>query len=289
MRPDTIDRLPIAYGHGPAQSPAFSESGLLRVRPDRNSAAPRTGCPSSLPCPLTPTRVSAPTIQRVQPQRPRGLKVLIHLDDGNEPFQVMLEALERSRLGVGDPLPASVRRKLLDLDADVRVRDAALNLISYRSRTRRELQRKLRRKGFEHARIDPCLDRLQERGFIDDGAVAAAFVRDRLRHKPRGKARLSQELREKGVQKELADDVIGQVFHTEEVSDVDLARGVAAGWVNRQNPANLQIFVSSTHSKERDRLRRRLHGFLARRGFRGEAISAAMAEARSRAEEASTG
>ena len=99
---------------------------------------------------------------------------------------------------------------------------------------------------------------------------------------------MSQELREKGVQKELADDVIEKVFDTQEVSDVDLARGVAAGWVNRQNPTNLATFVASAHSPERNRLRRRLQGFLARRGFRGEAISAAMAEARSRAQEATT-
>jgi len=41
----------------------------------------------------------------------------------------MLEALESSRLGVGDALPANVRHHLLD--ANVRVRTAAFNLLSY--------------------------------------------------------------------------------------------------------------------------------------------------------------
>ncbi len=210
-----------------------------------------------------------PLITRVQPLRPRGLKVLIHLDEG-DPFEVTLEALERSRLGVGDVLPANARHHLLDADENVRVRDAALNLISYRARTRSELRRRLRQKGFRPARIDPCLDRLEERGFIDDEAVAAAFVRDRLRHRPRGKARLSSELREKGLTSEVAERAIQQVFDDEKVTDHELAQEVAEGWVRRQNAQALAALAQESPSPERDKARRRLNGYLARRGFRGD-------------------
>jgi len=218
-----------------------------------------------------------PHIQRVQPLRPRGLKVLVHLDTDEEPLEVTLEALERCRLGVGDPLPASVRHHLLDTDADVRVRDAALNLISYRARTRDELRRRLRQKGFRPARIDPCLARLEEKGFIDDRAVAAAFVRDRLRHRPRGRARLADELRAKGIHRDLADAAIEQVFEDEEVTDVALALEVAEAWVSRQSADTLAALGTGAATEDRSRVRRRLHGFLARRGFRGEALSAATA------------
>ena len=105
-------------------------------------------------------------------------KVLIVTGGGNGiGREVTLEALERARLGVGDDLPSPRRHHLLNDDQDIRVRDAALNLISYRARTRRELRRRLIQKGFRPARIDPCLDRLTERGFIDDEAVAAAAAR----------------------------------------------------------------------------------------------------------------
>ena len=213
-----------------------------------------------------------PTITRVEPLRPRGLKVLLHLDDG-EPIEITLEALERSRLGVGDPLPSKRRRLLMDEDAEVRVRDAALNLISYRARTRAELRRRLHQKGFSPARIDPCLDRLQLKGFIDDEAVAAAFVRDRLRHRPRGKIALSSELRAKGVEGDLAQRTIDAVFDTEEIDDTGLARSVAESWVRRQSSAMLEALASTGHSPERDKARRRLAGFLQRRGFRGDALS----------------
>jgi len=221
---------------------------------------------------------SPPLITRVEPLRPRGLKVLIHLDRG-EPLEVMLESLERHRLGVGDLLPPDKCRRLLNDDADIRVRDAALNLISYRARTRAELRRRLWQKGFPPARIDPCLDRLQERGFIDDGAVAQAFVRDRLLHKPKGKAALSSELRAKGVEGELATQSIDRVFEAAETDDLSLAREVARKWVARQNIGMLAALVSGSPSPDRDKARRRLHGYLSRRGFRGEALSAGMAAA----------
>ncbi len=229
-----------------------------------------------------------PIITRVQPLRPRGLKVLVHVEGDDEPFEVMLEALERSRLGVGDALPPDKRHYLLNADADIRVRDAALNLISYRARTRSELQRRLRQKGFRPARIDPCLDRLQEKGFIDDEAVAAAFVRDRLLHRPRGKARLSSELRAKGVAGDVAKQAIERVFEDQETSDVSLAHEVAEKWVRRQNSSILDALARDGRSPERDKAHRRLNGYLARRGFRGDALRAGTAAAIARARDPSS-
>jgi regulatory protein len=218
-----------------------------------------------------------PIITRIEPLRPRGLRVLVHLDDG-EPFEVTLEALELSRLGVGDPLPPDARRHLLEADANVRVREAALSLLSHRARTRRELKTKLRQKGFGVERIDACLDRLEQRGLLDDEAVAAAFVRDRLRHRPRGKARLVSELRAKGVDAGTAHETIDQVFEDEGASDVELASESAEGWIRRQGVA-LVAALAGPGGPERDKARRRLHGYLSRRGFRGDALTAAMERA----------
>jgi regulatory protein len=218
-----------------------------------------------------------PLITRIEPLRPRGLRVLIHLD-ADESFEVTLEALELSRLGVGDPLPHDARLNLLEADADVRVRDAALNLLSYRARTRRELKTKLRQKGFGAERIDTCLDRLEQRGLVDDAAVAASFVRDRLLHRPRGKAQLVSELRAKGLDPDMASETIDQVFEDQGASDADLALETAEGWIRRQGAAAISA-LAGEGGPERDKAKRRLHGYLSRRGFRGEALTRAMGHA----------
>ncbi|NNF14743.1 MAG: regulatory protein RecX [Gemmatimonadetes bacterium] len=187
---------------------------------------------------------------------------------------MMLETLEQHRLGVGDELPPDRHHHLLNDDADIRVRHAALNLLSYSARTRAELRMRLSRKGFRPARIDPCLDRLEEKGFIDDEAVAASFVRDRLRHRPRGKVALSSELRAKGVARDVIDRAIDDVFDTEETDDVHIARIVAEKWTARQPREVLDALVSDHRHEERAKARRRLVGYLARRGLRGEPLSA---------------
>ena len=220
---------------------------------------------------------SNPLITRIQSLRPRGLKVLIHTDC-DEPFEVTLEALERNRLGVGDPLPEARRHLLLNDDADVRVREAALNLLSYRMRTRSELKCRLRQKDFRPARIDLCLDQLEAKGFLNDEAAAAAFIRDRLRHRPRGKARLSSELRSKGLDADTVNRVINDVFENEGTDDLLLARQIAEGWLRRQNQDTVKTLADTAHSQSREKVRRRLYGHLTRRGFRGDALRTAIEE-----------
>jgi regulatory protein len=216
-------------------------------------------------------------ITRIEPLPPKGLRVQIHLDAG-DPFEVTLEALELTRLGVGDALTSDARANLLDLDADVRVREIALGLLAHRARTRQELARKLRRKGFGADRIDACLRRLEEKGLMNDAAVAAALVRDRLRHRPRGEARLVSELRAKGVEQTVASETIARVFADEEVSDVALAREAASAWLSRQGTTVWEA-LGDRGSPKRDSSRRRLYGYLARRGFRGDALTGAMEHA----------
>lgn len=217
-------------------------------------------------------------ITRIEPLPPRGLRVRVHPDMG-DPFEVALEAIEMARLGVGDPLTPTAQRALLEVDADVRIREAALTLLSHRARTRQELQRKLRGKRFDAARVDACLDRLEERGLLSDEAVAAAFVRDRLKFRPRGRARLSSELRTKGVAADVAENAIARVFEDEAVSDAQLARESASAWLSRQGAKLRTALGSATPTPERDKARRRLHGYLARRGFRGDALTDAIRHA----------
>jgi regulatory protein len=223
--------------------------------------------------------MSEPTITRVEPLRPRGLRARVHLSRG-EPLEVALEALERLSLGAGDALPSHRRHHLINADADVRVRDAALNLLSHRARTRSELRKKLLDRGHSGARIEACLRRLEDRGLLDDRAVASAFVRDRLRFRPRGPRRLSAELRAKGISADVAADVIADVLEEQEISETDLAVEAARQWLSRQGSGVVRAMGRGTRSPESEKARRRLRGYLGRRGFGGEPLREAMEAAR---------
>lgn len=217
-------------------------------------------------------------IERLELVRGRAQRVLLHMDEG-EPVEIALEVLERHRLGTGDSLAPRTLRTLVEDDAKWRVRQAALHLLSYRMRGTEELRRRLKDKGFRAPLIKQCLETLAEQGLLDDRAFAASYTRSRLAARPRGPFRIRQELRKKGVNEDVARDAITGVMEDEGVTEAALARKALAKWISSQSKDTLNALVAPPPSDARERVRRRLHGFLARRGFGADATRAALAEA----------
>ncbi|MCK5412087.1 MAG: RecX family transcriptional regulator [Gemmatimonadetes bacterium] len=133
--------------------------------------------------------------------------------------------------------------------------NAVLSYLSYRSRSCRELERHLRRRGYEQDLVDRALHRCGELGLVDDRAFAAAFARDRIRLRPRGVSRLEAELLQKGVSREDAEAGIRAAFEDEELTELELLETTA-----RRRWRRLVAADPST-------ARRRLFGHLARSGF----------------------
>src|SRR6266508_3342202 len=86
--------------------------------------------------------------------------------------------------------------------SDDSCREAALKLLERTLRTRSDLQRRLKEKGFDAATASEVLDRLAEVGLVDDLEFARAWLAGRWGRRPSGWRRLEQELRAKGVSQE---------------------------------------------------------------------------------------
>ena len=134
----------------------------------------------------------------------------------------------------------------------LRAQDYALKLLSYRERSRKEIQVRMERKGFEKEVIDKVLRYLESQKYLDDRRFAELWAHDRLR-KGYGKWRVILELREKGVNQEIIDGVVKEVYAT-----VDEIR-MALDLVNKKG-YNLE-------SAEDKGVARRASQFLRRRGF----------------------
>ena len=223
--------------------------------------------------------VRAVKVCRIQLAPKKKTRVLVHLEDTDEPLEVALDVVEQSGIHVGDEPTTEILERLREDDSKWLARQAALHLLSYRPRAEHELRVRLRSKGFHENSVESCLRLLEEQGFLDDHAFACAHVRSRIRLKVRGRARLAQELRQKGVSAEVVDRAIDEVFDDEETSEEELARDAARQWVTRQNPSFVTALVGTDPGPDREKVRRRLHGFLSRRGFRSDAVRAGIAEA----------
>ncbi|HEV2129552.1 MAG TPA: regulatory protein RecX [Longimicrobiaceae bacterium] len=201
-------------------------------------------------------------ITSIEPQKHHPERVNIHVD-GSFRLALAAEIAYAAALRVGDTVTEERLGELERQDQRWKAREAALVLLSFRPRTRSELRGRLLRKGFPEEVAEETVASLVEKGLVSDDAFAEVFVRDRTRLRPKGKRRLVQELRAKGVDAETAHAAVEEVWEREEVSELELAREAAAKWSPRAGEEPL-------------RARRRLFGFLQRRGFSGDSIRQVM-------------
>ncbi|MGZ4114703.1 MAG: regulatory protein RecX [Actinomycetota bacterium] len=86
--------------------------------------------------------------------------------------------------------------------------ERALRLLAVRPRTRRELQTRLVRAGFDPHEVGAELDRLEEVGLVDDARFAAEFAEQALDRRLEGRRAVAAGLAAKGVDRRLIDQAL---------------------------------------------------------------------------------
>jgi regulatory protein len=143
-----------------------------------------------------------------------------------------------------------VARPVLDAR---RARTAALDLLARKPWTRRDLARRLRRRGAPADVANAVVADLEARGYVNDETFAAAWAESRARGRGLGRERLRQELLVRGIARPLAEAAIARAF--EETDELGRARQAAT----RR--------LTALRGGAPDRTARRLHDHLRRRGY----------------------
>ena len=227
-----------------------------------------------------PRKGTDPLITRLEPLRPRGLRVRMHLDAG-EPFEVALEALERLRLGRGRPpapqSPAPSPQRRCRREDPRSGPEPPLLPGPYPGRA----SPKAGGQGIPprpHRSLPgppPGAGAPGRRRRTPPPSSATACATG-----PGARSRLDPGAARRGVQPEVAAQVVDEVLDDEEVTESSLAQRVVEGWLSRQSAATLRALVSRDDAAASEKAYRRLRGYLARRGFGGQALAGAVAAAR---------
>ena len=93
-------------------------------------------------------------------------------------------------------------------DSEPDARKYAFVLLSYRSRSEKELREQLGKKGFSESHITGVLRYLKQVGYLDDHALALDLKRQAFQNKLLGHARAKKFLFDRGVPDEIADEVL---------------------------------------------------------------------------------
>ena len=206
--------------------------------------------------------------------------------DGKHALAVALDVAAAEKLAVGQPCPPDRLERLHKAEEINAIYASALNFLSFRPRSVREVELRLRKKGNQPEQIEMVMARLRKVGLVDDREFARFWVGNRMSFSPRGPRLLRSELRQKGVPQEIVDEILAEQTETqvelqqraEEVAEeyelegdeptpgTDLANALSLARKRLRSYSNLDPQTS----------RRRLSGFLARRGYGYDVIDGVM-------------
>ncbi|MEL7237246.1 MAG: RecX family transcriptional regulator [Planctomycetota bacterium] len=185
-------------------------------------------------------------------QQRRGNRRSVFID-GDFAFGCNVNVVARFRLREGMAIDDTLRREIELGEVKQEAFDHALRLVGQRRQSERELRTKLGRKEYGPAVIDAVFDDLQRLGYLDDVKYAEVRAGDSVRLKKHGPQRARSELIAKGIDADTAEQAVAAVY--ENVDELAMATELA----KKKTPSLRRL--------EPEVARRRLIGFLQRRGF----------------------
>ena len=156
-------------------------------------------------------------IEELKPSQHKKGRFLVKLEDGNI-LRVTEEELLHFRLRTGMDLDEETMEALGASARTSSARAAAASIIGGRALSKKELTRRLVKKGTEETDAQAAADWLEDIGAVDDAGYAAALVRH-YGGKGYGPARVREELRRRGVDRELWDEALEEMPEAAEILD----------------------------------------------------------------------
>lgn len=197
---------------------------------------------------MSPT-ITALTVQKRNPQR-----VNVYLDGE---FAFGLARIVAAWLEIGQELSAEKIQALQAKDESEVALQRAVSFLSYRPRTTLEVRRNLEKHHVSGEVIEQTIERLEKNGLVDDREFARLWIDNRAEFRPRGRRALEVELRSRGIPDNIIADVLSDSLGDEEALAYEAA----------------QKYTRKLAGLEKADFRRKLGGFLARRGFDYETTS----------------
>jgi regulatory protein len=181
-----------------------------------------------------------------QPRQRRRINVFV---DGQFALSLALSLVQEKHVHAGMTIDEAELQALRVDDERHTAYEAAIHLLSYRPRSEREMRQRLRRRGTAPDVVDETIERLRASHYLDDAAFAQFWRESRDTLSPRSGRLIRSELMSKGVDAGTATSTV------EGLDDEEAAYRAASKRLKAHQGESYEVF------------RRRLGGFLTRRGF----------------------
>jgi len=198
-----------------------------------------------------------PRITSITEQKRRASRRSVFID-GRFAFGCSVTVIARFRLREGMEISAPMLREIELGVVKQECFDKAMGYLQARLHSSLELRRKLARQEWRDAVIDAVIEDLTRLGYLDDARFAKTKALSAAEHRKHGRRRAFVELIKSGVNGDVAQKALDQVYESRDSTSV--ARELAMK--QKARLSKLDPLVA----------RRRLVGMLQRRGFDYDAI-----------------
>ena len=180
--------------------------------------------------------------------------------DGKSAFAVYKGELSRYHLEEGAVLPPEVYEELVNRVLKKRATLRAMHILERTDKTEAQLRRKLEESEYPKEAVESAIAYVTSYGYLDDRRYAEHYIEWKKQGK--GKARLKMELVQKGISREIIEEVL-------ESTDFGETREMIRQIILKKRKTDIPM-----NEKEKQRL----YGFLMRKGFSSSDILAVMRE-----------
>jgi regulatory protein len=195
-------------------------------------------------------KITAMSSQRRNPDR---YSIFI---DGEFVLGIDKKTVEDMDLRVGKLVDEKDLKKITSQEELNKAQAYALMLLGYRERSLREIEMRMRQKGYEEKLVEKVVKYLKDRNLINDKRFTQLWAESRIK-KGYGRWRIQSELEQKGVNREIGDEILKDLYSGIDEVQVALDLVEKKRWVSKEPP----------------RLTERVSNLLRRRGFSFEVIS----------------
>jgi regulatory protein len=150
-------------------------------------------------------------ISDILPQKRKG-RYNIFLD-GEFAFGADKETIYTFGLRKNDELAENKINEIKDYDEFNFGKKTAFSFLNYKPRTEKEIRKKLKEKQISETIIIKILALLKDLKYLDDSQYAKMYIEEKLAHNPKGKRLIAMKLAEKGINKEVINNVIDSQYN----------------------------------------------------------------------------
>ena len=150
-------------------------------------------------------------VDSIYPKKRNKELFLLKLSNGSI-YEISKDVLISSSLKQGQDIEKSFLDDILEKQEYSNIKNAALSLLNYRMRSKKEIYSKLMQKGYPSNPVDSVISKFEKKGWLNDHQFGLAFSKDQINRNSIGPISLKYKLKEYIDSDELISVIVESVY-----------------------------------------------------------------------------